>query len=138
MFFASIQTKTIIMKRIFLSIILLGLSFSIMAQSETDAIVQSFKSANVDDIANHFDDFVDLKLLNKDEVKNMSKNQAAIALKAFFAENGIKGFDKVSEGGKGTLAYLIGKLTTNGKNYNITIQMKQKLAKMQVITLRIS
>ncbi|MDP1842270.1 MAG: DUF4783 domain-containing protein [Sediminibacterium sp.] len=126
------------MQRIFLSILLLGLSFSAIAQSETDAIVQSFKTANVEEIAKHFDDFVDLKLLEKDEVKNMSKNQAAIALKAFFAENGIKGFDKVSEGGKGTLAYLVGKLSTNGKSYNITIQMKQKAAKMQIITLRIS
>lgn len=126
------------MQRIFLSILLLGLSFSAIAQSETDAIVQSFKTANVEEIAKHFDDFVDLKLLERDEVKNMSKNQAAIALKAFFAENGIKGFDKVSEGGKGTLAYLVGKLLTNGKSYNITIQMKQKAAKMQIITLRIS
>lgn len=126
------------MQRIFLSILLLGLSFSAIAQSETDGIVQSFKTANVEEIAKHFDDFVDLKLLDKDEVKNMSKNQAAIALKSFFAENGIKGFDKVSEGGKGTLAYLVGKLSTNGKSYNITIQMKQKAAKMQIITLRIS
>ena len=126
------------MQRFFLSLLFVGLGLSVMAQSETESVVQSFKTANVEEIAKHFDDFVDLKLLNKDEVKNMSKNQAAIALKAFFAENSIRGFEKVSDGGKGTLAYLIGKLTTGSTSYNITIQMKQKVAKLQIITIRIS
>jgi hypothetical protein len=138
MFFASILTKPFIMQKIFLSLLFLGLSLTLLAQSETEAVIQSFKTASVEEIAGHFDDFVDLKLLDKDEIKNMSKNQATITLKAFFSENGIKGFDKVSEGGKGTLAYLIGKLTTANKSYNITIQMKQKAAKMQIITIRIS
>lgn len=126
------------MQRIFLSLLFFGLSLSVLAQSETDAIAQSFKTANVDNIARHFDDFVDLKLLDKDEIKNMSKNQAEIALKSFFSENGIRGFDKVSDGGKGTLAYLVGKLTGGSKPYNITIQMKQKSGKLQIITIRIS
>ena len=126
------------MQRIFLSLLLLGMSLSVLAQSPVEDVVQSFKTGSVDVIARHFDDFVDLKLLDRDEVKNMSKNQAAIALKSFFAENGIKGFDKVSDGGKGTLAYLIGKLTTGSKSYNVTIQLKQKPAGLQIITLRIS
>jgi len=126
------------MQRIILSLLFIGLGLSVIAQSETDAIVQSLKTADMDAISRHFDDFVDVKLLEKDEVKNMSKNQAAIALKSFYGENGVKGFDKVTDGGKGSLSYLIGKLTTGNKTYNITIQMKQKPAGLQIITIRIS
>ena len=111
---------------------------SVNAQTENEAIIQSLKATNMEVLAEYFDDFIDLKLLDKDEVKNMSKNQATIALKSFYNENGIKGFDKVSEGGKGTLSYLIGKLTTATKSYNITIQLKQKNGKSQIITIRIS
>ncbi len=126
------------MKKIYILLLFLACGFSVNAQTENEAIVQSLKTANIEGLAQYFDDFIDLKLLDKDEVKNMSKNQASIALKSFYIENGIKGFDKVSEGGKGTLAYIIGKLTTANKSYNITIQLKQKNGKPQIITIRIS
>jgi hypothetical protein len=126
------------MKKISIWLLFLVCGFTVNAQTENEAIVQSLKAANIEVLAQYFDDFIDLKLLDKDEVKNMSKNQASIALKSFYNENGIIGFDKVSEGGKGTLAYLIGKLTTANKSYNITIQLKQKNGKSQIITIRIS
>jgi len=126
------------MKKIYIWLLLLVCGLSVNAQTENEAIIQSLKATNMEVLAEYFDDFIDLKLLDKDEVKNMSKNQATIALKSFYNENGIKGFDKVSEGGKGTLSYLIGKLTTATKSYNITIQLKQKNGKSQIITIRIS
>ncbi|MFX5521725.1 DUF4783 domain-containing protein, partial [Acinetobacter baumannii] len=46
--------------------------------------VKAFKTANVDEIAGYFDEYVNLKFLDRDEVKNMSRNQASIALKAFY------------------------------------------------------
>ncbi len=138
MFFATYQTKTFFMQRFLFLFLFVAFSSSVFAQTETDPIVQSFKTANIDNISAHFDEFIDLKLLDKEEVKNMSKNQASIALKAFYTENGIKGFEKVSDGGKGTLIYLIGKLTTGNKSFNVTIQMKQKNGKPEIITIRIS
>ncbi len=138
MFFATYQTKTFIMQRFLYLFLFVAFSSSVFAQTETDPIVQAFKTGNIDNISAHFDEFIDLKLLDKEEVKNMSKNQASIALKAFYTENGIKGFEKVSDGGKGTLIYLIGKLTTGNKSFNVTIQMKQKNGKPEIITIRIS
>ncbi len=126
------------MQKLISTILFIGLSFAAIAQSETDAVVQSLKTADVELISRHFDDFVDVKLLEKDEVKNMSRNQAAIAIKSFFSDNGVRGYDKVSDGGRGSLFYLIGKLLTGNKSYNITIQMKQKPAGLQIITIRIS
>ena len=108
------------------------------AQTETDMVVRALKTANPDLITTYLDDYVDIKLLDKDEVKNMSKNQAAMALKLFYSDHNIKGFEKVSDGGKGNLVYILGKLTTSGKSYSITVQLKQKNGTLYIITMRIS
>ncbi|BDQ12316.1 DUF4783 domain-containing protein [Sediminibacterium sp. TEGAF015] len=118
--------------------LVLGGFISAQAQSDTDLVVRALKTGNPEMITTYLDDFVDLKLLDKDEVKNMSKNQAAMALKSFFSEQNIKGFEKVSEGGKGNLIYILGKLTTSGKSFNITVQLKQKAGNFYIITMRIS
>ena len=118
--------------------LVLGGFISAQAQSDTDLVVRALKTGNPEMITTYLDEFVDLKLLDKDEVKNMSKNQAAMALKSFFSEQNIKGFEKVSEGGKGNLIYILGKLTTSGKSFNITVQLKQKAGNFYIITMRIS
>ncbi len=119
-------------------LLLCMMSATVYAQSETDQVVKAFKTGNVESIASFFDEYVDLKLLDKDEVKNMSKNQAELALKSFYSDKEVKGFDKVSEGGKGNLLYLLGKLTSGNKVYSITIQLKQKSGNLHIITMRIS
>lgn len=106
--------------------------------NDTNAIIQAFKSGNAENVAAYFDEFVDMKLLDKPEVKNMSRNQAGIALKSFFSDNGIKGFDKQSDRELGNTMYLTGKLTGNNKNFSITVMLKQKEGKYQVITIRIN
>ncbi len=126
------------MKRIFL---LTGLALAFMSfnlQTGTEGIVQAFKSGSAEEVAKYFDDFVDLKLLDKDEVKNMGRNQATIMLKSFFSENGIKGFEKVSERELGATMYMTGKLQNGSKGFNITIMLKQKAGKHQIITIRIN
>jgi hypothetical protein len=112
------------------------MSFSI--QTGTDGIVQAFKSGSAEEVSRYFDDFIDLKLLDKDEVKNMGRNQATIMLRSFFAENGIKGFEKVSEREIGNTMYMTGKLQNSSKGFNITIMLKQKAGKHEIITIRIN
>ncbi|MCA6451055.1 MAG: DUF4783 domain-containing protein [Chitinophagaceae bacterium] len=124
-------------KLLLLTGLVLGL-MSFTAQGDVDAIVNAFKSADAGQVGNYFDDYVDIKLLDKDEVKNIGRNQATLTLKAFFAENGIKGFEKTSEREIGTTMYLAGKLLNNAKGHNITIMLKVKDGKRQIITLRIS
>lgn len=127
------------MKKIFLYTgLIIGLLSFTTNQGDVDAIVNAFKSADAGQVGIFFDDYVDIKLLDKDEVKNIGRNQATITLKAFFAENGVKGFEKVSEREIGNTMYLAGKLITSGKASNITIMLKMKDGKRQIITLRIS
>jgi hypothetical protein len=127
-----------IMKKIFLLISLaLGL-MSFRSQGGVDAIVNAFKSGDATQVGGYFDDYVDIKLLDKDEVKNIGRNQATITLKAFMSENQIKGFEKVSERAIGNTMYLAGKLQNGGKGLNASIMLKMKDGKWQIITLRIS
>jgi len=126
------------MKPFFLFIGLAFLLTSFSAQDQTEEIVRSLKSANAESVGSHFDDFIDLKLLDKDEVKNMSKNQATIALKSFFTDKSIKGFEKISEREIGSTMYMTGKLLNNDKGHNITVMLKQKDGRYQIVTLRIN
>jgi hypothetical protein len=126
------------MKKIFLFTgLVLGL-MSFRFQNDPDAIVNTLKTADATRLATFFDDYVDIKLLDKPEVKNMGRNQAAITLKSFFTENSINGFDKTSQRDMSGTMYLTGKLQNSAKGYNITLMLKMKDGKWQIITLRIS
>ena len=121
-------------------ILLIAVAMGFMSftyQADTDAIVNAFKSGNASNVTSYFDEFVDLKLLDKAEIKNMGKNQAAITLKAFFTENQISGFEKASDRELGNTMYMTGKLHGNNKSYNITVLLKVKEGAHRIISIRI-
>ena len=126
------------MKKVFL---LIGMALGFMSftsQGDTDAIIQAFRSGNAMEVAKYFDDYVDMKLLDKAEVKNIGRNQASITLKTFFEKNGIKGFEKASDREIGNTMYMTGKLQGSGKAYGITILLKVRDGKHQIISVRIN
>lgn len=129
------------MKTYFLTVALAVLSMSFTLQEGIDQVMNALKSANTEAIGTMFDEFVDMKFLDKEEVKNLSKNQASITLKSFFSSYNIKGFEKVSDRKIGNTMYLAGKLLSGDKNqkgYNITVLLKQNGGKYQIISIRIS
>lgn len=127
------------MKKMFLFVGLALLSMSFTLQAGTEEIVNAFKSGDGDRIGQFFDEFIDLKLPQKDELKNVGRNQATITVKAFLKEEGINGFDKLSERELGSTKYLTGKLTNGGKGFNATVMMRlMKDGRFQIITLRIN
>jgi len=134
-----VRIQAIMKKILLLTGLVLGFfSLSAKAQGDTDAIIQAFKSSNASEVAKYFDDYVDMKLLDKPEIKNVGRNQAGITLQAFFNENGIKGFEKASDREIGNTMYMTGKLLNSGKGYGITILLKAKDGKHQIISVRIS
>jgi hypothetical protein len=138
MFYVTDTLENKNMKKLFL---IIGLAVSFLAfaqQGDTEAVVKAFKSANTEEIAQYFDDYIDLKFLDKEEVKNMGRNQAGLALKMFFEENNINGFDMGSNREIGSTLYITGKLTSSGKPYNMTVLLKTKGGKHQIITIRIN
>ncbi|MBS1730515.1 MAG: DUF4783 domain-containing protein [Bacteroidetes bacterium] len=122
-------------------ILILSCAFLISQGSyaqQGNEIAKSLNQGNADAFASYFDGFVDLKLPERDEIKNVGKNQATITIKSFFTDEGIKGFDKTSERELSGTKYMTGKLMGKNKNYNITIMMKKSGDDFTIITVRIN
>jgi hypothetical protein len=126
------------MKKFFLLISLSILLFSFETSDNVPAIIAALKTGNAEAVGKYFDNFIDLKLPEKDEIKNVGKNQASIALQSFFKDNGIKSFELTSQREMGASMYLAGKLQNAGKGFNITILLKNKDGEKEIITVRIN
>jgi len=120
-----------------LSVIMILASFTI-PQSDTDEIVKGLKSGNAEQVSAYFDNYLDLTLPGKEEIKNIGKNQASITIQAFFSENTVKGFDLTSQRESGVMMYITGKLQTKNKAFNVTLLLKNKDGKHQITSVRIS
>ena len=119
---------------------LLGLGFVLMSSTtfgSADEIIDSLKKGAASEIFQYFDNFVDLTLPEKDEMKNMGKNQASIALKAFYDEMGVKTFQLTSQREAGSIMYITGKLQGKVKNTNLTLILKNSGSKYSITSIRI-
>lgn len=125
------------MKKLFIILLVVFTSFTVKAQ-DANSIVNALKSANATELSNYFDKILDLKFPDKDEIKSIGKNQAGIALKSFFDNNNIKGFELSSQREMGGTMYIAGKLTNGGEGYKLSMMMRTKEGKPQIITVRIS
>src|SRR3954453_177870 len=120
------------MKKLFLMMcVMVGLTAYSVA-GDADSIVNALKQGNASQFSNYFDNFIDLKLPGKDEIKNVGKTQAGITVKNFFDENDIKGFDLSSQREMNGTMYITGKLQGSAKEYNITMLMKVKGDKLSI------
>ncbi|MEI8109734.1 MAG: DUF4783 domain-containing protein [Chitinophagia bacterium] len=126
------------MRRIaFVCLLALG-SWSFSLQNDLEALLSALKNAQADEVATYFDAMVDMKFPDRDEIKNVGKNQAAIALGTFYSEQKINGFEKISEREIGNTMYMTGRLLNGGKGFNITLMMKMIKGKHYIITVRIN
>lgn len=127
------------MKRIIaiVSCAVLFMSFTMLSANITD-IVNALKKNDPAGISKYFDNVVDIKLPGKDEVKNVSKNQATLILKNFYGEQDVKGFDLTSKREMGGTGYLTGKMKSANKNYNLTLMLKTKGDDASIVTVRIN
>ena len=105
---------------------------------DAKSIINALKSANAEQLSEYFDKILDIKLPEKDETKSIGKNQASIALKTFFETNKIKGFELASQREMGGTMYIAGKLLNETDGYKLTIMLKNKDGKPQIITIRIN
>ena len=126
------------MKQLFL---IAGIVLSCMAFKaglEDNQVVAALKQGNAVEFSSFFDNAIDLKLPGKEETKNITKDLATAAVKGFFEQNKIKGFEALSQREMGGTMYVTGKLVDDAKGFNITVMMKDKGGKPNVITVRIN
>ena len=107
------------------------------AAPQENQVVTVLKQGNATEFSSFFDNAIDIKLPGK-EITNTAKEQAAAAIKGFFEQNKIKGFEPLSQREMGGTMYVTGKLVGNAKEFNITVMMRDKGNKPNVITVRIN
>ena len=81
-------------------LILAGLVMSMQsftAMGDIDQIIAALEQGNAAKFSEYFDNFVDIKLPDNEEIKGVGKTQAGITMKNFFNTAGIKGFEKSSQ-----------------------------------------
>jgi hypothetical protein len=122
-------------------LVLLGMGAMLMSFSmgtDTDGIVSALKQGNAEQLSKYFDTLLDLKLPEKDELKNIGKNQASLTMNSFFDGVGVKGFDITSQNERNGTMYITGKLAAKDKQYNVTLMMKSRGDRPYIITVRIN
>ena len=112
-------------------------AFSVKAQ-DANNIITALKSGSADQVSNHFDKILDIKFPDKEEIKSIGKNQAGIALKSFFDSNNINGFELSSQREMSGTMYITGKLTNGSDGYKLSMMLKYKDGRPQIITVRIN
>ena len=125
------------MKNLLLILLVVFAAFSSKAQ-DSNNVLNALKSGSADQVSNHFDKILDIKFPDKEEIKNIGKNQAGIALKSFFDNNNISGFELSSQREMSGTMYIAGKLTNGSDGYKLRMMLKFKEGKPQIITVRIS
>ncbi len=124
------------MKKIFA---IIGLLFSVTLFAQNDnEVIDALKDANASKFSSYFNSTVDIKLPQKDEMKDISKADAAAAITNFFSANNINGFEVFSQPKRAGTMYIAGKLKSGSQNYNITVMLKSKGDDVSIITVRIN
>jgi hypothetical protein len=126
------------MRKVLFILFLAVFTTSFAQQNDGAPIVNALKSGSADEVSNYFDKILDIKFPDKDEIKSIGKNQAGIALKSFFDENKIKGFELSSQREMSGTMYIAGKLLNGGEGYKLSMMLKLKDGKHQIITVRIN
>ena len=121
------------MKKIILSIIILVVSSAFVTQSFSD-IINAVKSGNAAQVAQYFDNTIEITLPAKSSTLN--KKQAEIALNDFFSQNPVKDFKVIHQSEKAGSEYCIGNLITSNGVFRTTIFTKQKEGKELIQELR--
>jgi hypothetical protein len=125
------------MKKLLIMLLVFSAAFTVRAQ-ETTNVINALKTADAEQVSTYFDKILDIKFPEKDEIKSIGKNQAGIALKSFFSSNNINGFELSSQREMNGTMYIAGKLTNGNEGYKLSMMLKYKDGKPQIITVRIS
>jgi hypothetical protein len=124
-------------KLVLLFLLIIG-STSIMAQNETEAVVQNLQTANFNNLLSFWDNQVEVNMPDIAGLKQFNAREANELLKSFFTNNNILGFEKSAARKVGNTVYLTGKLISNTTKYNITMLLQQSKNNFVIISVRVN
>ena len=99
-------------------------SLSFVPFYSVDEVIAALRSGNAVELAKYFDERVDLSLPDRSD--NYSKNQAAMILKDFLANNPVKDFQVKHKGESNGSEFCFGVLVTRTGSFRTKLYMKMK------------
>lgn len=126
-----------IRKILLLLLFVLG-SSSLMAQNETEALVQNLQTANFDNLLSFWDNQVEVNMPDLAGQRQFSAKESNELLKSFFNKKSILGFEKSAARQVGTTVYLTGKLISNTAKFNITMLLQQNKNGYAIVSVRVN
>ncbi len=113
-------------------------SSSLMAQKETEAVVQNLQTANFNNLLSYWDNQVEVNMPDLAGQRQYNASEANELLKSFFNKKSILGFEKSAARQVGTTVYLTGKLISNTVKFNITMLLQQNKNGFAIISVRVN
>ena len=123
--------------------ILLVLSFTIsfgtvMAQNDTETLVQTLQTANFSNLLSFWDNASEVSILDQSSQKQLTPAQANQQLQLFFSNKSIIGFEKNAERKLGTTIYITGKLLSAQGKFNLSVLLQETKKGLAIVSIRIS
>lgn len=101
------------------------------------SIANAFENGDAETLSEFLDNYIDISLPGKSEIRYMGKTQAKLALRAFFLENKAKGFSIFSQRENAGVMYIAGKLKASTRDFNVILLISKKDKQEKILTMRI-
>lgn len=112
--------------KLFIYILAFLFSFFNSSVEINDDIVLAFKQNKASEVSKYFDEKVNTKIIQQEDV--LSKSQAEANLKYFFEKHSVKNFTNIKTNTVNTtLYYLTGSLETSNGKYKVTLMLRRNL-----------
>ena len=123
--------------------ILLVFSFTfslgiVMAQNETETLVQTLQTANFSNLLSFWYAASEVNILDQSAQKQVTPVQANQQLQLFFSIKNIIGFEKNAERKLGTTIYITGKLLSAQGKFNLSLLLQETNNSVSIVSIRIS
>jgi hypothetical protein len=115
------------------------ISFSVvMAQNETETLVQTLQTANFSNLLSFWDAASEVNILDQTAQKQLTPAQANQQLQLFFSNKNIIGFEKNAVRKLGTPIYITGKLLSAQGKFNLSLLLQETKNGVSIVSVRIS
>jgi len=123
------------MKRLLSTILLAVFATFFSFAGPQEDILAAMKSGDASKLSEYFDNNVDLKILEKENI--FSKSQAKVIMKEFFTNNHVTNMVVNHEGGPENARFAICNLTTTNGAFRVYYLLKNKDGKLLIQKFRI-
>jgi len=125
-------------RQLLLLLFFVFLSQSLVAQNDTESLIQNLQTSNFNNLRSFWDNQVDVSMPELVAQKQYTAKEANDLLSNFFNKNNIIGFEKNGERKVGTTIYLTGKLISVTSKFNLTLLLQEFKKGITIVSIRVN